>query len=312
MARIRTIKPEFFTSEDIVELSPLARLLYIALWCEADKRGRMAWKPRTFKMRYLPSDDCDIAALCSELTSQGVVILYGDGLAYIPGFEKHQHVNPRETESDYPDPDGWKDAGPKKVGKNLREAVFERDGGKCVRCGSADQIQADHILPQSCGGPHSIDNLRTLCRSCNAARPVSGPGLVADLAKDGLTIESLRVRFGIDASIPDKHAQGGREGKGRERKTRDASGDPPGFVTFWEAYPLRKARQDAVKAWEKLSPDPDLWQAIVGAVGRQARSDAWRKDGGKFIPHAATWLNGRRWEDQETAPVADDVFAGAV
>ena len=45
MARIRTIKPEFFTSEDIVALSPLARLLFIALWCEADREGRLVWKP---------------------------------------------------------------------------------------------------------------------------------------------------------------------------------------------------------------------------------------------------------------------------
>jgi hypothetical protein len=43
VARIRTIKPEFFTSEDIVSLPPLTRLLYIALWCEADKEGRLAW-----------------------------------------------------------------------------------------------------------------------------------------------------------------------------------------------------------------------------------------------------------------------------
>ena len=104
MARIRTIKPNFFTSEDIVELEPTARLLYIALWCEADREGRMAWKPRTFKMRYLPGDDCDIDALCDALVTRGLVSLYGDGLAYIPSFKSHQHVNPREAKSDLPDP----------------------------------------------------------------------------------------------------------------------------------------------------------------------------------------------------------------
>ena len=105
MARIRTIKPEFFTSEDIVSLSPLARLLYIALWCEADREGRMAWKPRTFKLRYFPSDDCDIDGLCAEIVGRGMVKLYGDGLAYIPAFSDHQHVNPRESASTLPDPD---------------------------------------------------------------------------------------------------------------------------------------------------------------------------------------------------------------
>lgn len=104
MARIRTIKPEFFTSEDIVALSPLARLLYIALWCEADKEGRLAWKPRTFKMRYLPADDCDIDALARELHASGLVTLYGDGLAFIPSFKRHQHINPRESASVLPEP----------------------------------------------------------------------------------------------------------------------------------------------------------------------------------------------------------------
>ena len=105
MARIRTIKPDFFTSEDIVSLSPLARLLYIALWCEADREGRMAWKPKTFKMRYLPGDDCNCEALCAELTERGLIVLYGDGLAYVPSFSDHQHLNPRETPSSLPVPD---------------------------------------------------------------------------------------------------------------------------------------------------------------------------------------------------------------
>ena len=104
MARIRTIKPEFFTSEDIVSLSPLARLLYIALWCEADKAGRMVWKPRTFKLRYMPGDNCDVEALCAEIVGAGLVVLYGDGLAVIPRFSRHQHINPRESESVLPCP----------------------------------------------------------------------------------------------------------------------------------------------------------------------------------------------------------------
>ncbi len=104
MARIRTIKPEFFTSEDIVSLSPLARLLFIASWCEADREGRMAWKPKTFKLRYFPADNCDIDALARELVACGVIIPYGDGLAYIPSFSKHQHLNPRESQSSLPSP----------------------------------------------------------------------------------------------------------------------------------------------------------------------------------------------------------------
>lgn len=104
MARIRTVKPEFFTSEDIVSLSPLARLLYIAVWCEADKEGRLAWKPMTFKLRYFPGDNCDIQAMCKEIVDAGLVVLYGEGFAVVPSFKAHQHINPRESDSQLPEP----------------------------------------------------------------------------------------------------------------------------------------------------------------------------------------------------------------
>lgn len=104
MARIRTIKPEFFTSADIVGLSFPARLLYIALWCEADREGRLVWRPATFKLRYFPGDRVDIDALARELIASRLVIEYGEGLAYIPKFSTHQHVNPREAQSTFPEP----------------------------------------------------------------------------------------------------------------------------------------------------------------------------------------------------------------
>lgn len=107
MARIRTIKPEFFTSEDIVSVSPLARLFYVSLWCEADREGRLEWKPGTFKMRYLPGDACDVAALAEELTTRGLIQLYevdSKRYALIPTFKKHQVINNRESESDLPAP----------------------------------------------------------------------------------------------------------------------------------------------------------------------------------------------------------------
>jgi hypothetical protein len=104
MARIRTIKPEFFTSSDIVGLSAFARLLYVALWCEADREGRLKWRPDTYKLRYFPADGVDINALANELTAHGLVVLYGEGLAWIPTFKDHQHINPREAQSLLPPP----------------------------------------------------------------------------------------------------------------------------------------------------------------------------------------------------------------
>ena len=67
---------------------------------------------------------------------------------------------------------------------------------------------------------------------------------------------------------------------------------------FWSAYPRRKAKAAAEKAWRKIDPDDVLTARIVAAVERQAITPEWQKDGGQFIPYPATWLNQRRWEDE--------------
>jgi 5-methylcytosine-specific restriction endonuclease McrA len=49
----------------------------------------------------------------------------------------------------------------------IRRVVFERDGGKCVECGSNFDLQYDHILPVARGGATSVENLQLLCADCN-------------------------------------------------------------------------------------------------------------------------------------------------
>ena len=141
MARIRTIKPEFFTSDDICALSPLARLLYVGLWCEADREGRLVWTPGVMKRRYLPDDACDIEVLGAELTGRGLIRLYGEGLACIPSFARHQHVNIREAQSKLPPPPGEIQAqlplGREGEGK-------EREGE-----GTGTEGAHAHVLPQA-------------------------------------------------------------------------------------------------------------------------------------------------------------------
>ena len=75
------------------------------------------------------------------------------------------------------------------------------------------------------------------------------------------------------------------------------------FNTFWEKYPRKVAKAAAEKSFAKLKPDKKLLNLILEKLELYKKSDAWQKDGGQFIPYPATWLNGRRWEDEITGGV---------
>ena len=106
--RIRTIKPDFFKHDKISELKPLARLLFISLWCLADRRGRLEDRPKRIKVECLPYDECDVDALLWEIHSAGFIDRYeveGVQIIEISSFEKHQRISGKEseTESDFPE-----------------------------------------------------------------------------------------------------------------------------------------------------------------------------------------------------------------
>lgn len=90
-----------------------------------------------------------------------------------------------------------------------------------------------------------------------------------------------------------------------KRGSGEVHGFPPGFAEFWAAYPRKTAKDKAAQAFAKVKPDGPLLVTILAAVQRQATSEQWTKDRGQFVPHAATWLNGKRWQDELPAPAAD-------
>jgi len=94
-----------------------------------------------------------------------------------------------------------------------------------------------------------------------------------------------------DRTVPDQQTAG--------RKTSAMFG----FDEFWKAYPRRENKQNAIKAWKKASPDGATVTLIHAAIAVQKKSKDWL---GGYIPHPTTWINGRRWEDEQGCQPIDN------
>jgi hypothetical protein len=70
------------------------------------------------------------------------------------------------------------------------------------------------------------------------------------------------------------------------------------FLEFWQAYPRRQAKPVALKAFLKIRPDEALFQKMLKAIRKQAKTEQWLNGGGCYIPMPSTWLNQERWEDE--------------
>lgn len=91
-----------------------------------------------------------------------------------------------------------------------------------------------------------------------------------------------------------------KEYKEKKSSAQSANAQDAQFDEFWKAYPKKKDKAKARKAYAKLKPDMALHKKMLTAIEKQKQSEQWQKDGGQFIPLPTTWINGERWEDEET------------
>lgn len=100
-----------------------------------------------------------------------------------------------------------------------------------------------------------------------------------------------------------RRAMKGNEVKGNEVKCIDESsidGVTTEFSVFWKKYPKKVGKGDAEKSWKKNKPP---LEEILKALEWQKESDQWKRESGQYIPNPSTYLNQKRWLDEEQKKV---------
>lgn len=298
MARIRTIKPEFWSSEQVMECQPLTRLLFIGIWNFCDDGGNHPDSEKTIKARVFPGDEISsssIRRMLDELSSNGLLAFYehsGKRYLHVCGWE-HQRID--KPTFKYPE--------------FVRSQVVSSPPP--VGAGTDDNHKPGPV-GDSVG--ESSPNIRPPLDEAS-----SNPLLGLDPGREGMgnrkgeeqDQEHVHRR---DAPPDDAPLESKAGANGQEQRTPDqpALADPKpkrnikpaatdlldGFDQFYRLYPRRQKRPNAELAWKKLKPDAALREILIAALAKHCLRPDWVKDGGQYIPLPASWLNGRCWEDE--------------
>ena len=110
------------------------------------------------------------------------------------------------------------------------------------------------------------------------------------LSDTGNPRRETRREYNTIEPIPPIVPQGGQGNKSAPKYL------PERFDAFWSAYPKKQAKQNAIKAWDKLKPTEELLREVSKGLKRWMQSEQWSDS--RYIPMPATWLNQRRWEDE--------------
>ena len=116
------------------------------------------------------------------------------------------------------------------------------------------------------------------------------------------------------ADLPNENGSDAKSLKGADGSTGVATDKTPYsppkenglFDRFWKAYPRKVGKDNARRAFAKRKVDAALLRTMLDAIATWAESDQWTKEGGKYIPYPATWLNRAGWKDE--LPAGSDSY----
>jgi len=274
VARARNIKPSFFSNDDLADVDPLGRILFIGLWTVADREGRLEDRPRRIKAEVLPYDICDVDSLLSDLEKHGFILRYASGddrFIQVLNFTKHQNPHVKESSSTIPAP-GQSDAG------------------------SSEDDQTPAPITNTEDAPAQKDPMKSPVSGEHQTSPVQEQGSTPPLPEQaGLIPDSLLL-------IPDSPSLNPDCGNQRERKPSPPAAQPSPTLKTPKALRL-PTDWKLPEEWESwaLKEQPSWTRDGVLRVADSFR-DYWTAKGGadaRKVDWQATWRN---WVRRENAP----------
>lgn len=264
MARIRTIKPEFWTSEQVMDCDPIARLLFIGIWNFCDDAGNHPASEKTIKAQVFPGDDVDsksIRRMLDELSANGLLSFYESSC------KRYLHVN------------GWRH---QKIDKpTIKHPPFPGN-------------ELPGYVPEVRDEADDNEGMR----SATTGVPEASPSirLVVDESSD-------TSRRGLTPGREGEGIGSGREETSLVPSADVTTGDDMysvGFLAFWNAYPKRdrsSPKKPAWKAWKaRTKSGVNQMLLITAAHAYSAEMIAKGKVGTEYVMQPATFLGpDERW-----------------
>src|SRR5262249_45523243 len=139
---------------------------------------------------------------------------------------------------------------------------------------------------------NSVGSDSGVTSDCTDTSDFVGKEIVTPVSPFQTNMSKPNNRVESDKQIPDSLSHK----RSKRKPTAPTPATLAAFEAFYAAYPRHVAKQKAFDTWLGLNPDAELISVIMGAVERYAGEE--RETEPRFILHPATWLNGRRWDDE--------------
>lgn len=277
MARMRSVKPEFWTDRKLARVSRDARLLYIALWNQADEWARVHGDTRYVKGHCLPyDDDLSLGAidrLLEELAGAGHVQRYdfaGDPYLHLPKLPKHQRLEPHKVPSRLPEPPDPANPQVTDVSGSRANESARRSDESAPDADSSETNVALHVA----GGMKHVAGSRG-----QVAPPAAAPldGVIDRLADDLAPNAAGVVRAYVDACRETEQILDNRA-KGRIAK------EAAQLLTDGAPFPLlvEAARRLAVNGFADLGAEA---RRIKGEQNKPSTTDQRVRQGMALVEH---------------------------